>query len=133
METSTGARIVVVASGIALSAALVAYYVVSYLMVRPPAVAASGTAPSASLTLQTVPSLGFGPHPGWVSYLARNSEGKWQHKCSICKQRAFNCRSFTQPNNVADHRTRVTGAAWFHEHVAADCCVRCASFATIRQ
>ena len=67
------------AAGIALGAALVAYYVVSYLMVRPPAVAASGTAPRASLTLQTVASLGFGPHPNWVSYLARNSQGKWEH------------------------------------------------------
>jgi hypothetical protein len=68
-----------VAAGIAVCAALVAYYVVSYLMVRPPAIAASGTAPRASLTLQTVPSLGFGPHPDWVSYLARDGQGKWHH------------------------------------------------------
>jgi hypothetical protein len=68
-----------VVTGIALAAALVAYYVVSYLMVRPPPVAASGAAPNASLTLQTVASLGFGPHPDWVSYLAQNSEGKWEH------------------------------------------------------
>jgi hypothetical protein len=79
LETSTGARILAVATGIALAAALVAYFVVSYLMVRPPPVAASGTAPNASLTLQTVASLGFGPHPDWVSYLARNPEGKWEH------------------------------------------------------
>jgi hypothetical protein len=68
-----------VAAGIALCAALVTYYLVSNLMVRPPAVAASGTAPRANLTLQTVPSLGFGPHPDWVSYLARDSQGKWRH------------------------------------------------------
>ncbi len=67
------------ATGIALSAALVAYYVVSYLMVRPPPVAASGSAPRVSLTLQTVASLGVGPHPNWVSYLARNPQGKWEH------------------------------------------------------
>jgi hypothetical protein len=72
-----------VAAGIALCAALVTYYVVSNLMVRPPAVAASGTAPRASLTLQTVPSLGFGPHPDWVSYLARDSQGKWQHSTGL--------------------------------------------------
>ncbi len=66
-------------TGIALAAALVAYFVVSYLMVRPPPVAASGSAPKASLTLQTVASLGFGPHPEWVSYLAQNREGKWEH------------------------------------------------------
>jgi hypothetical protein len=72
-----------VAAGIALCAALVTYYLVSNLMVRPPAVAASGTAPRASLTLQTVPSLGFGPHPDWVSYLARDSQGKWQHSTGL--------------------------------------------------
>jgi hypothetical protein len=48
-------------------------------MVRPPAVAAAGAAPRASLTLQTVASIGFGPHPDWVSYLARDPLGKWQH------------------------------------------------------
>jgi hypothetical protein len=60
-------------------AALIAYYVVSYLMLRPPDVAAAGTAPNASITLQTVAALGFGPHPDWVSYLAQNPEGKWVH------------------------------------------------------
>jgi hypothetical protein len=72
-----------VAAGIAVCAALVTYYVVSYLMVRPPAVAASGTAPQASVTLQTVPSIGFGPHPAWVSYLARDGQGKWQHSAVL--------------------------------------------------
>jgi hypothetical protein len=74
-----------VAAGIALGAALVAYYLVSYLMVRPPPVAAAGGAPArlgiipARLTLQTVASLGIGPHPDWVSYLAENPSGKWVH------------------------------------------------------
>jgi hypothetical protein len=68
-----------VVAGIALGAALIAYYVVSYLMLRPPAVAAVGAAPEARLTLQTVPSLGIGPHPDWVSYLARNPQGAWVH------------------------------------------------------
>src|SRR5947209_8465186 len=48
-------------------------------MARPPAVAASGRAPQASLTLQTVASLGVGPHPDWVSYLVENPQGKWVH------------------------------------------------------
>jgi hypothetical protein len=65
--------------GVAFSAALIAYYVVSYLIIRPPAVSASGRAPSVSLTLQTVASLGTGPHPDWVSYLAKNPQGKWVH------------------------------------------------------
>jgi len=79
VPTSVAARIASVATGIALGAGLVAYYIVSYLMVRPPAVAAAGAAPRASLTLQTVASLGIGPHPDWVSYLARNPQGKWEH------------------------------------------------------
>jgi hypothetical protein len=68
-----------VAAGIGLGAVLVAYYVVSYLMVRPPALAATGTAPRATITLQTVASIGFGPHPAWVSYLARDRQGRWRH------------------------------------------------------
>jgi hypothetical protein len=69
-----------VATGIALGAALIAYYIVSYLMVMPPAVAAtSGTPGNASITLQTVASLGFGPHPDWVSYLVKNPQGQWVH------------------------------------------------------
>ena len=79
LPTRTGAKIASVATGIALSAALITYYVVAYLIVRPPAVAASGAAPEAQITLQTVASLGIGPHPDWVSYLARNPQGKWVH------------------------------------------------------
>jgi hypothetical protein len=48
-------------------------------MVRPPPVAAAGAAPNAQLTLQTVASLGIGPHPDWVSYLAKNPAGTWVH------------------------------------------------------
>ena len=66
-------------AGLAVSAALIAFYVVSYLMIRPPAVSASGAAPSARITLQTVASIGFGPHPDWVSYLVQNPQGKWEH------------------------------------------------------
>ena len=48
-------------------------------MVMPPAIAASGTPGNASLTLQTVASIGFGPHPDWVSYLVKDPKGKWVH------------------------------------------------------
>jgi hypothetical protein len=64
---------------VAVTAALIAYYVVSYLMVRPPPVAAAGSAPEVRLTLQTVASLGIGPHPDWVSYLAKDPAGQWIH------------------------------------------------------
>jgi hypothetical protein len=72
-------RVAAVAVGTAVAAGLVAFYILSYLLVRPPAVAAAGRAPHARLTLQTVASLGFGPHHDWVSYLVKNDQGKWVH------------------------------------------------------
>jgi hypothetical protein len=75
---SRTAKALALGAGVAVSAALIAYYVVSYLMVRPPTVRASG-APQAHVTLQTVASIGFGPHPDWVSYLVKNPAGHWQH------------------------------------------------------
>src|SRR5207248_2661744 len=76
---SRPARVLAVSAGIAFGAALVAYYIVSYLMVTPPPVAAAQQPAGASLTLQTVASLGFKPHPDWDSYLAKNPQGKWVH------------------------------------------------------
>jgi hypothetical protein len=73
------AKLAGVFGGIALAAALIAYYIVSYLVIVPPNVQAAGQAPSASVTLQTVASLGFGPHADWVSYLVKNPQGKWEH------------------------------------------------------
>jgi hypothetical protein len=73
------ARVGAVAVGVAVAAALIAYYIVSYLVIRPPTVQAAGSAPRTHLTLQTVASIGFGPHPDWVSYLVKNDHGKWVH------------------------------------------------------
>jgi hypothetical protein len=75
----SSARLGAVLVGVACAAALIAYYIVSYLVVRPPAVAASGQAPRPRITLQTVASLGFGPHADWVSYLAQDPQGTWEH------------------------------------------------------
>ena len=77
------ARIIGVLLGVVISAALIAYYVVGYLMVTPPVIAATGSPREANLTLQTVASLGFGPHPDWVSYLVKNPEGKWVHSTNL--------------------------------------------------
>ena len=74
------ARTIGVLIGVVISAALIAYYVVGYLMVTPPVIAATGSSREADLTLQTVASLGFGPHPDWVSYLIQNTNGQWQRK-----------------------------------------------------
>jgi hypothetical protein len=76
---SRSARLVAVTAGTAFGVALIVYYIVSYLVLTPPSVASTGAAPSTKITLQTVASLGFGPHPDWVSYLVRDSQGKWVH------------------------------------------------------
>jgi hypothetical protein len=68
-----------VIAGVAVAAGLIAFYIVSYLIVRPPAVSAAGQAPRAHVTVQTVASIGFGPHPDWVSYLIKNDAGRWVH------------------------------------------------------
>jgi hypothetical protein len=69
-------RLTVIAVVIAVFVALIAWYVVGYLMVSPSTVAV----PSANLTLQTVAGLGNGyAEPTWVSYLVKDEQGKWQH------------------------------------------------------
>jgi hypothetical protein len=65
--------------GVVVGAALITYYIVGYLAVTPPVVAATGTTGNARLTMQTVASIGFGPHPDWVSYLVKDPQGKWVH------------------------------------------------------
>ena len=76
---SLGARLAAVSLGVVVAAALIVYYILGYLIVQPPNVSASGSAPHARLTLQTVASLGFGPHRDWVSYLAKDDTGRWVH------------------------------------------------------
>jgi hypothetical protein len=72
-------RLLAVVLGIVAAAALISFYIVSYLMATPTEVAAAGTSTQARLTLQTVASLGFHPHPDWVSYLVKRRDGKWVH------------------------------------------------------
>jgi hypothetical protein len=76
---SVATRLLAVSLGVAAAAALVAFYVIGYLTVTPPVVAATGSAPNVNLTLQTVAAYGHSPHPDWVSYLVKNPEGKWVH------------------------------------------------------
>src|SRR5437588_2549200 len=65
-----------VAAGVAVGVALIVYYIASYLVVTPPTIAATS---QKHLTLQTVASIGFGPHHDWVSYLVQKPDGKWVH------------------------------------------------------
>jgi hypothetical protein len=76
---SRSARLAAVAAGTVFGVALIVYYIVSYLVVTPPSIASSGGAPTTKITLQTVASLGFGPHKDWVSYLVQKPTGKWVH------------------------------------------------------
>jgi hypothetical protein len=73
---TTRARLAIVGAGIAFGVALIVYYIVSFLVVTPPSVAAT---PQRHLTLQTVPGFGHKPHADWVSYLAQKPDGKWAH------------------------------------------------------
>lgn len=66
------AAAIVIGSGLAVTANELASY--------PPTVAATpGASGEANLTIETVGTIGFGAHPTWVSYLIRNSAGKWVH------------------------------------------------------
>lgn len=75
---STGKRMSLAAGIFGLAFLFIAgffYWALSY----PPTVAAAASGRSAELTLQTVGSIGFGPHPTWVSYLVQDANGDWVH------------------------------------------------------
>ena len=76
-------RIVAVLAATIVSVALIAWYVVSWVVSFPPAVSASTSGGTASVTLQTVASFGHEPHPDWVSYLIKNDQGTWVHSTII--------------------------------------------------
>ncbi len=59
--------------------ALVVLYIVFFLTSAPAAISAVVTNGTARLTLQTVASYGHPPFPDWVSYLAKDSNGRWRH------------------------------------------------------
>lgn len=76
---SRGARLLAVAGATAVAVALVAIYVADFLAANPATLRAAPAPRGARLTLQTVASYGHQPHPDWVSYLARDTSGKWHH------------------------------------------------------
>ena len=76
-------RIVAVLAATIVSVALIAWYVVSWVVSFPQAVSASTSGGTASVTLQTVASFGHEPHPDWVSYLIKNDQGTWVHSTII--------------------------------------------------
>jgi hypothetical protein len=71
-------RLLSVVGFVVVAAFLVGFTAVK-LAITPPTVTAATTPGQANLTLQTVGSIGFGPHPLWVSYLVQDGSGKWIH------------------------------------------------------
>jgi hypothetical protein len=72
-------RVIGVIGVFAVLIALVIVYLLDFLVTAPPAVSAVTSSGSAHLTIQTVPAYGHAPDPDWVSYLAQDSSGHWQH------------------------------------------------------
>jgi hypothetical protein len=72
-------RIVTVLASTAVVIALIAWYVVAWVVAFPPTVKAATSSAGTRLTLQTVASYGHAPHPDWVSYLIKNAGGEWVH------------------------------------------------------
>jgi len=61
---------------------LVVFTTMAFLRSSPPSVdftAGHQAGTPVDLTLQTVGSVGFGPHPTWVSYLTQAPNGQWVH------------------------------------------------------
>lgn len=59
--------------------AAVVFYAADFLTAAPAAISATMENGTAHLTLQTVPAYGHSPDPDWVSYLAQDAGGHWQH------------------------------------------------------
>jgi hypothetical protein len=72
-------RALAVAGTFGVLVGLLIVYIVFFLASAPQALSAVVSNGTASLTLQTVASYGHAPSPDWVSYLARDGSGRWQH------------------------------------------------------
>src|SRR5438270_7735996 len=91
---SRTSRIAAVIGGTIVGIALIAWYVLTWVVSFPPTVQAAQTGGGASVTLQTVASYGHQPHPDWVSYLVKNAQGQWVHS-TIIKVPAHSTVRFT--------------------------------------
>jgi hypothetical protein len=76
---SRSTRILCALGGTVVVAALVAWYVIGYVIGLPPTVPQASAAGITNITLQTVAAYGHAPHPDWVSYLVKNEQGQWVH------------------------------------------------------
>ena len=83
MDVTFNRRIAGIAAGTAGAIVLITWYVMSWVTSFPPTVMAGTTGGVANVTFQTVPSYGHQPHPDWVSYLVKNSQGEWVHSTVV--------------------------------------------------
>lgn len=74
---STGRRWGLAGGIFAAAAALIAWFF-TWALTFPATAAAASSGRVVDLRLQTVGTIGFGPHPSWVSYLVKTG-GKWVH------------------------------------------------------
>ena len=81
-------------AGTIVGIALIAYYILTWVVSFPPTVQAAQSGGGASVTLQTVAAYGHAPHPDWVSYLVKNPQGQWVHS-TIIKVPAHSTVRFT--------------------------------------
>jgi hypothetical protein len=81
---ATGLKLAGVAAVVAVGGILIGFYVSNWLVgnTKPytPVAQTTGTGKSVHLTIETVAAIGptLAPHPDWVSYLIRDSTGKWR-------------------------------------------------------
>lgn len=79
---SFGGRLSVVLGLFVIVVGFAVWGVVGFLLPTTPTIDFTSAQPAGSavdLTVQTVPSIGFGPQPTWVSYLVKDPAGQWQH------------------------------------------------------
>jgi hypothetical protein len=80
----TGAKILGVAAGVAIAGILIGFYISGYLVGNTapfrPAFQTSSGSTTARLTIETVAAVGptLAPNPDWVSYLVRDTSGRWR-------------------------------------------------------
>jgi hypothetical protein len=74
-----GRRLLGVTGALVVLLVALALYLFDFLFVSPPAVSAVTQNGSTHLTLQSVPAYGHAPDPDWVTYLAQDGSGHWQH------------------------------------------------------
>jgi hypothetical protein len=79
---SRSARLGVFIGLLGIVVALVVFTTMAFLRRNPPNinfVSGHAAGQPVDLMVQTVPSIGFGVHPTWVSYMVRNEQGRWVH------------------------------------------------------